>query len=207
MDESQAFSIEITKQGWLGPSPGSGYDAATVDLCSHGDVRLIIGGQVVSPGDGEDGGYGISEGALALLRSLDSDHLATASWDSGQRVAQRLIPHGCGAMLMFTCPIGIDWSVSHARGLVRISDVRRCDTVDEAAAICFPALAVELTEDAYRRQVVAFAMKAKVPFEGVEKTFSSAFGRQAHREAWDEYDRLLIHASLSAQRRQRWRGR
>lgn len=191
MEESQAFAIEITKQGWLEPGPHPDYDPATVDLCSHGDVRLTIGGQVIASGDGR-GEYGISEGALALLRTLESNHSADAPWGSDQRLAERLIPHGCGAMLMFTCPIGIDWSVSHIGGQVRISDVLRYDTANETEPVRFPDLAVEVSEDEYRRQVVALAKKAKEPFEGVEKTFSNDSDRQDYEEFWNEYDRLLI---------------
>jgi hypothetical protein len=50
----------------------SEYDAAAVDLCSHGDVRLVIGGVTIAPGDG-DGEYGISAAALGLLRTTESD--------------------------------------------------------------------------------------------------------------------------------------
>jgi hypothetical protein len=43
----------------------------TVDLCSHGGIRLTIGGQVIALGEDDDE-YGISESALALLRTLES---------------------------------------------------------------------------------------------------------------------------------------
>lgn len=191
----QAFSIEITKQGWLEAEAEAEADrgSAKADLCSHGDVRLTIAGQVIAPGDGR-GEYGISEGALALLRTLKSDHSADAPWGSERRVAQRLIPHGCGAMLMVTCPIGIEWSVSHVGGRVRISDVRRYDAASEEEPACFPELATDVSEDEYRRQVVAFAKKAKELFEGVEKTFSDDSDRQDYEDFWEEYDRLLARA-------------
>jgi hypothetical protein len=185
------FELAITRQGWLEPAPGCDYDPVHEDLCSHGDIRLTIGGQVISEGDGR-GEYGISEGALGLLRTLESNHAAEASWDSSERVAQRLIPHGCGAMLMFTCPIGIEWSVVHtAAGGVRITDVLRFDTVLEGKVVRFPDLAVELAEEEYQRQVVAFAQKAKEPFQGIEKSLPDDFARQEYREFWDEYDRRL----------------
>ena len=65
---SPSFHIEITEQGWLG-TPSDDYDPTVADLCSHGDIRLIIGGEVVAVGDGGDG-YGISEAALGLLRTM-----------------------------------------------------------------------------------------------------------------------------------------
>jgi hypothetical protein len=187
-----AFEIKIVKQGWL-ETPAHEYNAEKIDLCTHGDVRLIIGGEVVAPGDGQ-GEYGIGEAALALLRTIESDHTAGAPWGSDKRVAQRLIPHGCGAILMFTCPIGIEWSVTHERGRVLITDVRRYDSVDEEAWVDFPGLAVEITDNDYRHQVVAFAQEAKEPFEGVEKTISDDFDRQTYEEFWQEYNWRLASA-------------
>jgi lactoylglutathione lyase len=112
--DAAGFEITITKQGWLDPA------AADHDLCSHGDVRLAIGDQMIAPSDG-GGDYGISKAALALLRTLHSDH------SPEHPVAERLVPHGCGTILMMGCPIGIDWSVSHSAGRVRITDVVRYD--------------------------------------------------------------------------------
>jgi len=61
------FHIEIVKQGWITTDC-----AAAWDPCTHGDIRLTIDGQTVAAGDGQ-GEYGISEAALGLLRTLDSD--------------------------------------------------------------------------------------------------------------------------------------
>jgi hypothetical protein len=72
-------------------------------------------------------------------------------------------------LLMLSCPIGIDWSVSHLGGRVRLHDVVRYGSVDESEAVLFPELAVELADDEYRRHVVACAEQAKQLFEGVEK--------------------------------------
>ena len=44
---SPDFHIEIVTQGWITPSDPT---AATWDLCTHGDVRLTIGGEVIAPG-------------------------------------------------------------------------------------------------------------------------------------------------------------
>lgn len=174
------FEIEIITQGWTGSTEE---DAKTVDLCSHGDIRLTIGDCVIAPGDGE-GDYTISTSVLALLRTLESDH-------SPERpVAGRLVLH-CGMLMMLSCPIGIDWSVSHLGARVRLHDVVRYDSVDETQAAHFPGLAVELAEDDYRRQVVAFAEKAKRLFEGVDKAFHDDSDRQEYDEFWREYDERL----------------
>jgi hypothetical protein len=147
-----AFRIELFDQGWFVPSEPEG------DLCAHGHLRLIIGGVEVV---GRDESYGISESALAMLRTLSSDHSANAP------VADRMIFHGCGNLLMMGCPIGANFAVRHCAGLVRIDDVVRYDTTNEDQAIRFPALAVELPEAQYRGQVVGFARRARELFAGV----------------------------------------
>jgi hypothetical protein len=184
---SDAFRIQIIDQGWLDPAPG--YDPARQDLCSHGDIRLVIGGETIAEGTGARG-YGISEAALALLRTLESDHTAD------DRVAERLVPHGCGTILMMGCPIGIDWTVLHRDGgRVRITDVVRYDDTAESTAQRFPAAEVELSADDYCREVVAFAETAKEPFAGVEKTPFDEDDRVDYEAFWTEYNERLERAA------------
>jgi hypothetical protein len=185
------FEIEITTQGWIDPE----LHDAPADLCSHGDIRLEIGGGVIVSGDAEPGEvadwWTISTSALALLRTLESDHSPL-----DRRVAERLILH-CGVIEMLTCPIGVDWSVTHRGGRVRLYDVVRFDTVDETETVRFPGLEVELADDEYRLPVVAFAEKAKEPFVGTEKTPADDYEQQLYEEFWREYDERLRRA-LSA---------
>jgi hypothetical protein len=58
---SQSFEIEIIAQGWL--EPGEGYDPERQDLCTHGRVHLVIGGEMIA--DSAEGSTG-----LARLRWL-----------------------------------------------------------------------------------------------------------------------------------------
>jgi hypothetical protein len=178
-----SFSIEVTRQGWIGTEPSD----AERDLCSHGDIRLVIGESVIAPGEGE-GDYTISTSALALLRTLESDH-------SPERpVADKLVMH-CGQLTMLSCPFGIDWSVSHVGRRVRLYDVVNCDIFENTTqAMQFPGLAVDLAEDEYRRQIVAFAEAAKRPFEGIEKVFYEDVDRQDYEGFWQEYDARLSRA-------------
>lgn len=174
------FAIEITKQGWI----KEGTYSVEHDLCSHGDVRLVIGGRFIDDGDGE-GDYTISTSALALLRTLESDH------SPDRPVADKLVMH-CGQLRMLSCPFGIDWSVTHLPGAVRLSDVILNESVR------FAGLAVDVAEDEYRRQVVAFAEEAKRPFVGVEKVFYDDADRQEYEEFWQEYDARLSRAVQSS---------
>ena len=172
----EEFHIEIVSHGWLGS------DESEHDLCSHGTIRLTIGGELISHDDTQ---YGVSEGALALLRTLDNDHAPS------RRVAERLVPHGCGTVLMLTCPVGIDWSVTHNEGVVLIRDVARYDTTNEDQVTRFPELEVMLPADHYRREVVAFADEAKRLFDSSPRSFYDEFDREQHEVFWREFSSLL----------------
>lgn len=172
------FAIEITQQGWIDPdlvdSPG--------DLCSHGDIRLVIGGTVIASGQG--GEYTISTSALSLLRSLESDH------SREHRVADQLIRH-CGQIYMWSCGIGIDWRVTHLPGgVVRLDEVVRDETAH------FSGLLVEVPEERYRLQIGGFASEAKKLFEGAEKVPPDAYEQELYEEFWQEYDERLSRLGL-----------
>lgn len=85
--DSLAFHIEIVRQGWLRPDDPD-YDPPAQDLCTHGDIRLTIGEQLIAAGDGRMQ-YGISQAALGLLRTLEAD-----TPDSDLPNGERLIPCG-----------------------------------------------------------------------------------------------------------------
>ena len=89
------FEIEIIGQRWITDGP----ESVRNDLCSHGDVRLVIGGRVIAPGDGRSD-YTISSSALALLRTLELDYASDPGADNHLILC-------CGMNLMTSCPIGI----------------------------------------------------------------------------------------------------
>lgn len=173
------FSIQIVRQGWITGLPD---DQAKDDLCSHGAILLEIGGTRITTGE-ED--YGISESALALLRTLRSDHIPEA------RVAELLIFHGCGTILMMSCPIGVDWSVRHLTDAVRLSDVVRYDTTNEAQAIRFPEIDAIVPVAHYVQEVVSFARVARSVFEHTEKDSSNETIPGEYVAFWQEYETLL----------------
>jgi len=178
------FAIEITKQGWINDEP----ESARYDPCSHGDIRVVIGGRVIAPGDGS-GDYTISTSALALLRTLESDHSRERPIIDHRGIGTDHLVMHCGQLLMGSCPIGIDWSVAHIPGRVRQSDIVRCDSI-KAKPVRFQGLVAEVAEDEYRRQVVAFAEKAKEPFLGIEKDLDDLDG-PLYEEFWQEYEERL----------------
>jgi hypothetical protein len=174
-----SFELEVTSQGWLEPTSAD-WDPARDDLCSHGDLRLVIGGLEIAAGDGS-GDYAISTSAHALLRTLESDH------GRGARVVPTSLVMHCGGLTLVSCPYGIDWSVSHRGGRVLLGDVVKNETER------FAGLAVDLSEDEYRRAVVAFAERAKEPFATVEKSLDEST-RDEYEAFWREYDERLRRA-------------
>ena len=88
---TRPFEISIFAQHWLGPG----------DACSHGSVRAVIAGTVVSDTDGDD--YEMVQSALSLLRTLDDDH---------QLGGDCLLCQGCGYPDILGCPnFGTDLAV------------------------------------------------------------------------------------------------
>jgi hypothetical protein len=168
---STSFSIEIVEQGWIAP------DAGDEDLCSHGRIRLVIEDETILDG-GPDFEVGVSETALALLRTLDSDHTRDAP------VAERLVFHGCGLILMLGCDIGVDWEVHHDGDQVHLSKV----CVDDGPA---QNIATTLTRNEYEGALLAFADEATRPFRGVTKRITGEFERDQYQAFWGEYNQIL----------------
>jgi hypothetical protein len=176
---STSFSIEVIEQGWAAP------DAGDDDLCSHGRIRLVIGGATILDG-GPDAEVGISESALALLRTLDNDHTPS------EPVAEQLILHGCGLIPMLGCDIGVDWDVHHDGDQVHLSNVRVDDgsnvRVDDGPG---RGIAATLTRSEYEGALLAFADEATRPFTGVTKRITGEFERDEYQAFWGEYNQIL----------------
>ena len=177
---SAGFELEIVSQGWLG-EPSADWDPERDDLCSHGDLRLVIGGRVIAAGDGS-GDYTISTSALALLRTLESDHGLRASRRAdGARDALRQAPHD-------ELPVRDRLGGAHRDGRVFLSDVVKNETER------LPGVAADLSEDEYRRAIVAFAEVAKEPFARIEKSLDEST-RAEYEAFWREYDERLDRAA------------
>ncbi len=78
--------------------------SGTVPLLIKVSLYLNVAGTIIKQ-TGMDEEWGISESALALLRTLDKKYICDIENE------EWLILHGCGTMLMLGCPISIHWTV------------------------------------------------------------------------------------------------
>lgn len=181
------FSIRIIEQGWITETE----EAALVDLCSHGQLELTLSGISVVP---IDTSHGISESALALLRTLTNDHTTE------KPLSERIVFHGCGLLLMMGCPIGANFSVKHIGDKVHIDDVRYYPSTNENHVVRYPEANTIVEFDVYRREIVSFAKDVKAFFaKEPDKDFAQGgdeeYDRQQYREFWSEYNALLARFS------------
>ncbi|WP_442599754.1 hypothetical protein [Neobacillus sp. D3-1R] len=175
---SQPFMIRIENQRFL-----ENHDE---DLCSHGEIYLSVNGTILTKA-GIDEEWGISESALALLRTLFTDHQSDIEFGEG------LIVHGCGAILMVNCPISIHWTVKHLKNRVILSNFIKVTTTNsETGSIYYPELKVDISWQEYKDQLVSFALEAKDFFQDITtKRFADEYDKEMYEEFWNEYLLLL----------------
>lgn len=180
MKNADTFLIRIENQDWISK------ECRYQDLCSHGEIYLNVNGTIITQ-SGMDEQWGISESALALLRTIDQDYISVPKYEEG------LILHGCGTILMTNCPISIRWWVRHVGDHVVLSDFLKVETTDPSTgSVYYPDLEVQINKNEYKAQIRAFAQEAKMFFDTFgEKQISDDYDKQMYEEFWDEYNQLL----------------
>ncbi|MEC0302204.1 hypothetical protein [Terribacillus saccharophilus] len=140
---------------------------------------------ITEAGMGEE--WGISESALALLRTLDANYKSNPDFEEG------LILHGCGAILMSGCPISIHWSVQHNGDEVFLSDfVKFTSTSLTEGKIEYPDIRVSVKKTVYEQEILQFAKQAKALFESSKaKKIGDEYDQEMYADFWKEYDQLL----------------
>lgn len=181
--ESGDFILKIESQEWL--SEGN----VDYDLCSHGQIYLSVNGTVITSSQMNEE-WGISESALALLRTLKNDY------DSNPECEWGLILHGCGLILMMGCPISIHWSVKHTETTVILSDFVKISTINpETGSIYYSNLKIEIDKKEYKNQVLAFALTVKDFFaNNPGRIIDDEYDREMYKEFWNEFNELLKFA-------------
>ena len=96
---------------------------------------------------------------------------------------------------MMTCPIGVNWDVTHTSNMMQIGNVTLRKTVDESEAIRFPDLTISVPFAKYKNQVVAFARKAKSLYQNAPKRIDDVTDAEEYRKFWQEFDELFSQYS------------
>ncbi|MFS0636912.1 hypothetical protein AB1K84_13500 [Mesobacillus foraminis] len=175
------FELYISKQFWIG--------LEEEDVCSHGEIYLKVGGTIITqPGVNEQ--WGISESALALLRTLSKNYVSNPENEEG------LIFHGCGTILMMGCPISIHWSVFHIEDQIILKDFIKVAVIDpKEGRIHYPGLQVTMTKKDYENIILTFALQAKNFFKNSNKKHINDTDKEMYQSFWNEYNELLhIHS-------------
>ena len=170
------FELKIQKLYWIN---GDAYDPD--DLCLNGDVFVKIGNKVL---DNDKDGWTVSAGAYRMLQSLYRDHMAGNE--------QHLLP--CCGHFMFVdeetdqliisgCPNGLDWSVMHENGMVRLM-------ADANNQIIIPF-------NEYKDIVFKFADEIKAYYDKCtpKKPKQDDFENKAYERFWSDWEKLR-HSNL-----------
>ncbi len=160
------FQIELESAYWLGDQadePG--------DLCLHGNVTAQIGEAVLSFG------ATVSSTGLYLLKTLEKNHVAGEENQMLPCCGHLLLPNKeLTEVEISGCPYGIDWSVEHVPGGVKLTT--------ESGAVTFVPME-EYRETVFRFAdiVEAFYQRSapKKPFDDFEKRGYTAFWNEWHR--------------------------
>lgn len=163
------FQIDVTGLSWI-----DGRQDDPEDLCAHGHAVAQIGDETFA--------YDatVSATALYLLKSLSEDH-----W-MGE--GEQFLPC-CGfsiyarddtlsAVDIIGCPNGVDWSVVHDGGLVRLVTPSGRETL--------------VSRDEYQKTVYAFADKVEAFYQscGPKVLPGDKLDREGYLAFWNEWHRL-----------------
>ena len=169
------FELKVLDQHWISKNPND-----KTDLCSHGQIELRIGDQLIS--DENDDDWTISTSGLMLLRTLNLDHAGDGM--------KPIILH-CGMLSMLGCPICIDWSIEHKNDLVIIKNAKKIPSVNEKEVIHFPIGEVKIERVQYIREIIRFCDEIKGFFKDKPRDFSEEYEKNEWINFWSEFDRLL----------------
>jgi hypothetical protein len=174
------FNIEIIKQAWLGE------DATNTDLCSHGYFKLIIG-NIEILNKNSDLELTISTSALNLLRTIESNHIASKEFE--------ILIH-CGMLTPeLSCPIGIYWDLKHKGNKIEISNITKQFGVGKLEKKEFKNLKVEILKTDYIKEILSVAKDVKLFFnQEPERIIDNEFENKQWNVFWKEFNYLYENA-------------
>lgn len=119
------FEIKILRQHWI---KDDGLEDQA-DLCSHGELFLKIGDEILS--DSKSGSWCLSASGLYLLRTVKQDY-SMGDFDNYlvPCCGHIMIPNGeKDYVLICGCNNGIDWNVKHKNGKVEFITEKGIKTI------------------------------------------------------------------------------
>jgi hypothetical protein len=176
MSNSQ-FSIDILDLYWI-----NGEKDNPEDLCLHGDVNVIIGEEVVA----ESYSCTVSSTALYLLKSLELEHIIGEENQMLPCCGHFIIPNDTDDTVEISgCGHGIDWSVLHIGGYVKLVTEKGND------------VSIEL--DTYTEIVFNFVGKIEGFYKKCqEKSIpTDDFDREGYIKFWREWNNRRYPRSIS----------
>ena len=158
------FSIQVKNLHWIDTTADD-----PKDKCLHGDVSVQIGDECFGMEDAT-----VSATAFYLLRSLTRDHIMYS-------MGIQLLP--CcgfdmyfwqGELVIIGCPNGIDWSVIHENGQIKLITDSEQETV--------------VPLETYKQAVFAFADEIEAFYQNSQtKVFNDEEDRCVYHAFWDEW--------------------
>lgn len=166
------FEIKVSNLHWL-----ENMDE-TEDTCLHGDAWVRIGDEIL-----EFENATVSATAFYLLRSLKRNHTM-------YQMGVQLLPC-CGFDMYFLkgeliicgCPNGIDWSVVHENGQIKLITETGQETV-------LPFEEYQKTVCAFADEIEAFYRNAKEKVFDDEKTIRGEEDREVYTAFWKEWHQI-----------------
>ncbi len=169
------FEIKILRQHWI---KDDGLNDRR-DLCSHGELYLKIGKEVLS--DSKSGSWCLSASGLFMLRTLKEDH-KIGDFEN------YLIPC-CGhfiipneennSILVLGCNGGIDWNIKHTGNIVEF-------TTNKGTKI-------SLKRSEYIKIVFHYITQIEEFYGNPnEKIITDNFEKEMFIKFWEEWNKLKI---------------
>lgn len=140
--------------------------------------------------DGEDDEVGVARSALALSRTLLTDHTPESP------VAEQLVLHDCGfATSLGSCGIGANWWVRHDGDSVRVDGVIRYDAAGRTESVAFPDASCAVPVATYDAQVMSLGEAVLAFAAGADKQFTDDFERSEWL-GWQDEIRMNLSAAM-----------
>ncbi|USL95202.1 hypothetical protein D1J36_007935 [Riemerella anatipestifer] len=168
------FEIKILRQHWI---KDDGFDDKS-DLCSHGELYLRIGNEILS--DVDSGSWCLSATGLYLLRTIKQDH-CVGDFDNYlvPCCGHFMIPNEkTNCVMIYGCNTGIDWNIKHEKGMVEL-------TTENGNRVV-------ITFDYYVAQVIEFTDEIEKFYGDPSKKElpNDNFEQEGFRQFWIEWKKL-----------------